>query len=150
MNGKMRYAVGAIEIVAFLAMLAQTVLFARQYAALPPAGEAERFFASQEAFLALFLLGMAVYGMLFVLKRFPRIMKYPVPITPKNVVMQASLSRLMLSANTLLAAAILLAAQYAACPGTAAPRAALLVAAVLFVLMLVNTAVYFALAFRFR
>lgn len=55
----------------------------------------------QTSLCLIFALGILVYGLLFLLKRFPRFMSYPVPITPENMDFQARLAKLMLSVLTL-------------------------------------------------
>lgn len=50
----------------------------------------------------IFLLGMLMFFLLFLLKRFPRFFPFPVKITAKNMVRQAALSSLFLSVFSLL------------------------------------------------
>lgn len=99
---KVRYATGFFEILAFFLFLIIVVLFAIGYERLSQA-EPER-----DHFIIVFWASAVMYGMLFLLKRFPRIMIYPVSIVSENIEFQALLGRLMLSIFTMAAMAVFL------------------------------------------
>jgi len=48
--------------------------------------------------MIVFWAGIVIYGVLYIMKRFPRLMLYPVKTTPENVVYQAELGKLFLAA----------------------------------------------------
>ena len=94
---------GFFEILSFLMLILTIVFFARSYEALPvrlPRGDAEALLGARISICLLFSVGFVVYGLLFALKRFPRLMSYPVRITPENMDYQARIGKLMLSILT--------------------------------------------------
>ena len=104
--------IGAIEVISFLLLLWQIALFSKIYNILPDNVPIEILHRSimvpdaKTLFLVLFLVGMVIYGLLFLLKRFPRLVQYPVKITPGNIDRQSKLYRLAMSILTFLAMAM--------------------------------------------
>lgn len=104
----LRVATGAMEVASFVLFLIMVVLFAKFYTALPDTIEftdASGNMLSVEVktiFLVAFWLGFATYGALFLLKRFPRMMPYPVKLNAANIEFQAKFARFALSVLTLL------------------------------------------------
>ena len=100
---KVRFWTVFFEILSFLMLILTIVFFARSYEALPvrlPRGDAEALLGARISICLLFSVGFVVYGLLFALKRFPRLMSYPVRITPENMDYQARIGKLMLSILT--------------------------------------------------
>ncbi|MBQ9941899.1 MAG: hypothetical protein IJP03_02705 [Christensenellaceae bacterium] len=105
---------GIIEALSFFSFLCVAMFFATTHAALP--GRIAQGFLGKMDFardagtymLVAFWLGVLCYSLLFLLKRFPRLMSYPVRLTPENMDFQARWSRLMLSIITLLCMCIVL------------------------------------------
>lgn len=100
---KVRFWTGFFEILSFLVLISMIVFFALSYEALPahlPRGDGEALLGARISICLLFAVGFAVYGLLFALKRFPRLMSYPVRITPENMDYQARIGKLMLSILT--------------------------------------------------
>lgn len=150
---KMAFWVGAIEILAFILLITMIVFFLISYSTLPeriPHGTApdgEVFYGGKERFLICFWLGVGAYGLLFLLKRFPRLMSYPVKITPENVDFQAKLGRLMLSITTLLFMAIFTLVIYDLYQSAAYMQAGnIVLIAVLFGAVLLNGGIYWTIA----
>jgi len=112
--GKLRFWTGLIEAISFFTLVAMIVFFVIAYTTLPEKvalafdGDTSAVEGGRIYFLVIFWLGMAAYSLLFILKRFPRLMSYPVRITPENVDIQARLARLMLSILTLFCMLIIL------------------------------------------
>lgn len=110
---KFRFATGLFEILSFVTLVVMIVLFALFYTELPVYvfrafnGDVSSVEPTRGYFILTFVLGMAAYSLLFVLKRFPRLMSYPVVITPENVDIQSRLTRLMLSILTFFAMVIM-------------------------------------------
>lgn len=96
---KLRFWTGLIEVVSFFVLVCLIILFSAAYT---------RVKARTGGWLiGVFWLGIAAYGVLFFFKRFPRLIRYPVPLTPENVDFQARLARLFLSIMTFLSMCIL-------------------------------------------
>lgn len=64
------------------------------------------------ALTIIFVAGATVFGLLFILKRFPRFFPFPVKITPKNMAFQAALSGLFLAAMSLFMTLVFICALY--------------------------------------
>ena len=108
-SGKIKYAIGTIEIISFVIFLAIMTVFVQAYERLPrvfPDTVASSVFSKlggKNVFIYVFILAASIYGLLFIIKRFPRLPSYPVRITPKNVEFEMKLARLTLSIITMLA-----------------------------------------------
>ena len=107
----MRVASTMIELVAFGILLCFCVFFIVFYDQLPdniPArtGLKTLGMESKTEFLLVFWVALALYGILFILKRFPRLMAYPVQTNADNIEIQAVLAKLMLGILTLVAMAM--------------------------------------------
>ncbi len=87
-----RFISGALEIIGFVTVVLLCVVFAISN------DTAESATNSQQSLLltVFYMLGMLVYGVLFILKRFPRFMVYPVKLEPSNIGIIIPLSKLML------------------------------------------------------
>jgi len=99
-----------LEILSFILLAANALLFALAHYNLP---ETSYLFQGVEfpdklQFTLVFWIAFLVYGALFVLKRFPHLMVYPVKLTAANINFQTQWGRLMLAALTLPAMAALL------------------------------------------
>lgn len=136
--GKIKIAISVMEALAVGLFIAVIVLYAQADMLLPDripqAAEQGEVVAwsDKTMFTVVFLLAFLVYGVLFVLKRFPRFMAFPVKLSAQNIHKQASIARLMLAVVTLLAMAafaLLLYSMYevAVNPMTAVMRPAILV-----------------------
>ena len=146
---KKHYVVGAIEILAFALLLLLIVMFARFYAELPDAaGEQGALRTDHTYFAIVFWLGVITYSVLFVLKRFPRLISFPVRITPENVDFQARAAKTMLSITTLFSMCVFDIALFDLYRGALSRQAPMhtLPIAVCFVCILVNIIVYFIVA----
>lgn len=98
-KGKLGLLTSISEILSFMLLL----FMITQYAL---SADSQTQYIGGYAYTVMFWLGFAVYGLFAVLKRFPRLINYPVTITAKNVAAQARLMRLMLSTSTLLSMCI--------------------------------------------
>lgn len=104
----MRIASTVIELIAFAVLLCFCVFFIVFYDRMPEdipsriAGGALGI-GSKTEFLLVFWVAFILYGILFVLKRFPRLMAYPVKTNAGNIEIQAVLGKLMLGILTLFA-----------------------------------------------
>ena len=113
---KVHFWTGFFEIISFFLLVVIIVFFALSYENLPalsqgPAGKGDARGAKVSICL-LFVMGFVIYGLLFALKRFPRLMSYPVPITPQNLDYQARIGKLMLSILTFCSMGMILVILY--------------------------------------
>jgi len=111
--GKTKIVTTLADALSTLLLLAIVVFCAKAYSVLGAQKAASVLLAQSARRIRLYLfaafwMAMTCYGLLFLLKRFPRLMYYPVTITPKNMGTQARLAKLMLSVLTLFAMAIAL------------------------------------------
>ncbi len=115
---KLRFWTGFIEVLSFILLVCTIIFFVQAYTALPEriafafGGDTSSVENGRFYLMFIFWLGMLCYGLLFVLKRFPRLMSYPVKITPDNVDIQARLAKLMMSVMTLFCMAIIVLILY--------------------------------------
>lgn len=150
--------IGAIEVVSFLLLIFQIALFSKIYDAVAenaPIAILRRSIEIGDAktlFLILFLVGMVIYGLLFLLKRFPRLVQYPVKITPGNIDRQSKLYRLAMSILTFLAMSMVNLLMYNLYlnVSTGETRRNTFMIGVIVALMLVDMGVYILLARKNR
>ncbi len=111
-----------LDIAALLALILMLVVFALAAGILPPpspdqlGGDSVFLkYGVRMLLLGIFFAGCGIIGLLFLMARFPRLYKYPVEITPKNIELQYVIAKLMLSANQMICAlyiSILIAGVY--------------------------------------
>ncbi len=111
-----------LDIAALLALILMLVVFALSAGILPPplpeqlGGDSVFLkYGVRMLMLGIFFVGCGIIGLLFLLARFPRLYKYPVEITPRNIELQYVIAKLMLSANQFICAvyiSILMAGVY--------------------------------------
>lgn len=99
-KGRLHLLISISETISFMLLLFIVAIYAAS-------GSADTQYMGGYAYTVAFWLGFLVYGLFFVLKRFPRLISYPVTITAKNVTVQARLSRLMLSILTLMSMCVI-------------------------------------------
>ncbi len=89
-----RYISGSLEIMGFFTVVLLSVVFAISHDRLDEATNAIQGYNIVSTMC--YMLGIIIYGVLFILKRFPRFMVYPVKLDPANISVQIALSKLML------------------------------------------------------
>ena len=115
---KIRVVSTVIEVISFGVFIMLSVLFINFYSIFPNkipvrAGIIQLLgIDGKQEFLVLFWIAFLIYGILFVLKRFPRLMAYPVKTHAYNIEVQVNLSKLMLSLLTLFSMSLFLCIFY--------------------------------------
>lgn len=100
-----------LDIASLLALILMLVVFALA-AGILPAPTPEQLggdsvflkYGVRMMLLGIFFVGCGIIGLLFLMARFPRLYRYPVEITPKNIELQYIIAKLMLSSNQLICA----------------------------------------------
>ena len=152
--GKIKFWTGMMEVFSFFVLITVIVFFVISYTTLPERipmafiGSGEPVEGGKIYFLITFWLGFCSYGLLFILKRFPRLMSYPVKITPENVDLQARLAKLMLSILTLFCMLIILVVLYDlyARATSSAARGSVIPVVVLFAGIFLDVGIYILIA----
>ena len=68
--------------------------------------------SGRDGLTLIFIAGALVFGMLFLLQRFPRFFPFPVKIRPANMAFQAALAKLFLTVTSALVTAVFICALY--------------------------------------
>jgi len=115
---KVRVVSTVIEMIAFGVFIMFSVLFINFYSILPDkipvrtGIEQLLGMGGKVEFVIIFWIAFLMYGILFVLKRFPKLMAYPVKTHAYNIETQVNLAKLMLSLLTLFSASLFLCILY--------------------------------------
>jgi cytochrome c biogenesis factor len=151
---RFKFWIGFMEVIAFLLLLALIVFFARAYSELPNtvsfvSNVSNLYFVENKTvFFVVVWLGFASYGALFILKRFPRMIPFPVKINAENIDIQINLARFTLSLLTVFTSALFLCGMYYIYLKAIDRRAPfdLTIVLVLFIMIVLSIIVYIILA----
>ena len=118
----------SIGILAFLVFLFMQTLFALGYQNVLRLG------LDGTPLLLIYLGGTCIYGISFLLKRFPRFMLYPVKVTPENMLFQATLAKLVLALLEFFSMVLFFCLQYGCYQKLTAQESAMIIRVFIFLL----------------